>query len=54
MYIYKIYKTNPGSLEKCAFGNISAKLHYIASCMFHNTFKMKCLVSSANSLFSFI
>ncbi len=36
---------NPGSLEKHASSEISAKLSYIFSCMFNNTFKIKCTVS---------
>ncbi len=28
--------------------------YYIASCMFHDTCKVKCPVSSAKSMFSFI
>lgn len=44
---------NQGSLEKFAFVDISAKLYYIASCTFHSTFKMKCLVGGAKSVFIF-
>ncbi len=43
----------PGSLEESSCDDISGK-YYIASCMLCNTFKVKCPVSGANSLFSFI
>lgn len=38
-------KINPGTLEKHACGAISAK--YVACCMFYNTSKLKCPVSSS-------
>ncbi len=45
---------SPGSLEIRACGEISAKLYYVACCMFRNTFKVKYPMISAKSKVIFI
>lgn len=49
-----MFLTNPGLLENCFCGDISAKLYNVASPLFQRNFKMKWLVSGGNSAFSFI
>lgn len=46
------YFFNRGSLEKFAFVDISAKFSK-KTCTFHSTFKVKCLVGGATSVFIF-
>lgn len=46
-----VFMLNTGFFyNQCSLENISAKLNYIASCTFHSTFKVKCLVGGAKSL----
>lgn len=42
------------SLEKLTCGDFPAKLSYVASCTFCDTFKVECPVSVTKSEFSFI
>ncbi len=44
----------PPSLEICACGDISTKWYCVAYCTFCDTFNVKCLVSGAKRVFSFI
>lgn len=45
---------NPGLCEKHACGNDITKCYHVASCMFHDTFKVKGSVSGGKTALSFI
>lgn len=53
-FFWQSLKSNPGSLNPYAHDDMSAKLYYIGSCTFHDTFKVKCPLIGATNTFSFI
>lgn len=54
LYFLRFTETQTGLIGKHTCGDISAKLYCVVSCMFCETFKVKCPVIGSKSVFSFI